>query len=182
MNPLDDLQDAIGELDRLTPFALREALVSAYCELAFVRGGRDAGVSLLNQTRDNVDILRRRADLTHAISDTTSEFALTNSQLEAIAEIVWPAKAPLTDAPGMPDISAPTKLPAPELLQASALLWNAHWFFKTIEDMGKSAGGRFTLGEFLERNIDAWRSNVHAWRTNSEVEQHEVEEVKAMPH
>lgn len=195
MNPLDDVQDAIAGLDQLTPLALRDALVSAYCELAFARGQRDTGTALLNSTRDYTDTLKRRADLIHAISDHITANALDATQLDAIAAIVWPAPSPVAhpnicvahnrDDCGVEcwgrDISEPTKLPAPELLQASALLWNAHWFFKCIEDVGKGPS-RLTLGDFLARNIDAWRSNVNAWRTNTGVEKHETEEVKAMPH
>lgn len=190
MNPLDDVQDAIAALDQLTPQLLREALVSAYCELAFARGGRDTGAALLNETRNLADQFGRRMTLISAIADT-SENALSVAKLDAIAAIVWPAPQPYSvdlerashDGP-VYDTSQPTRMSDLSVvameamfLTASGLLWNAHWFLKSIQNV---VG--FQAGPDLARQIEGWRDKVNVWRHATGVEKHETEEVKRNPH
>lgn len=175
---LNDLENSIADLDKLPAAALRDALVSAYCRISFMRGANNASEEVLNQTRNFTDRLRRVADLVHAISDAHSENALTTEQLNDIAAVVWPAPSAVVDP-----TAVPTSLPpSPEVLLAAELLWNAHWFFRTIEDMGKTSGGRLTLGEFMERNITQWREKFTRWRDITGVEKHETDEIKAIPH
>lgn len=154
---------------------------------------------LLDETRDYVDVLKRRADLIHAISDHMGPDGVDAEKLERIAAIVWPAivadaetedyEADQRVDKGV-DISVPTSVRMNDLniaalesmlVVASNLLWNAHWFFKAIEDLGKTGGGRLTLGEFLERNITQWRERVNNWRYATGVEKHETDDMKRNP-
>lgn len=168
--PIFPISELLDELNEYT----REDLVK---ELFTLRGDYRAvcqrhteSMNVLDETRDRVDGMRRRLDLCTAIFSVDDPNALTKDQLERIAEIVWPATVQRDPT------QIPTQLPDPQLLQASALLWNAYWFCKEITRVSG-----LTTGQYLESQITRWVERCKLWREQTGVEKHESDEVKAMP-
>lgn len=179
MRSREDIRGLIALLNVCTKQELVKMCVEDGIDIEAYRERERESAKLLDSTRDYVDSLKRRADLIHAISDHVTENALDGDQLNAIAAIVWPACAPVdmaVDVTSYPTKLSPVAVDA-MMLQASALLWNAHWFLKSIQNVvGLQAGPD------LNRQIEAWRDRTNIWRHATGVEKHETDEVKAMPH
>lgn len=129
------------------------------------RAQHAADMELLNATRDYTDVLKRRADLIHAISDHVTENALGSEQLEALAAIVWPAIHPLPIDPTL----TPTQLPSSGMLVAASLINTGAQFVQVLLDTYAKVPG-VQVGTDLTRQIEEWKSEVHAWRFNAGLE------------
>lgn len=193
MKSREEIRGLIALLSVCTKQELVRIVVEEGMDNEAYRERENQAGQLLDETRDYVDTLKRRADLIHAISDTVSENALESAQLEAIAAIVWPAVTAGLDlenhpfaATRGPVVTDPTQIPTQirmsdldilgleaMLLTASGLLWNAHHFIRHIESMPG-----FVMGEMYARHIEQWREKFKVWRHATSVEKHETEEMR----
>lgn len=95
MKSREEIRGLIALLSVCTKQELVRLVVEEGMDIEAYRERENQAGELLDETRDYVDTLKRRADLIHAISDTVSENALESEQLEAIAAIIWPAPVAL---------------------------------------------------------------------------------------
>jgi hypothetical protein len=179
------LEDNLDDLLNMDCDDMVAELLSARRELVGLRDRVSDDQRVLDMTRNNVDRLRRIVDLVHYLSDHISEGALGDVQLDAIAAVVWPAMPEVVDtAPtNTVDISKPTVPNADtvgsDVLMASSLLWNAHWFLRSIENLS-GPGGSFVFGDDLARQVGQWRDRVNMWRHATGTEKVEDDETGAL--